>query len=65
MLHGIVHAFADFSYGTSVLPSLEEYRFRDWMRKHSKSYNTREEYALRFEVYKKHVKKVEELKHKR
>ena len=30
---GLVSAFADFSYGVSVLPTADEYEFRDWIRK--------------------------------
>ena len=53
LVHGLVSAFADFSYGVSVLPTLDEHNFRGWMRKHKRSYGSKEEYKYRFEIYKK------------
>jgi hypothetical protein len=65
MLHGFVGAFADFSYGTSVLPSLEEYEFRNWMRDHGKVYHTKEKYKFRFEIYKRNQRRIARLKHEK
>ena len=49
----LISAFADFSYGVSVLPTLAEYEFRDWIKTEQKVYNSKEEYKYRFEIFKK------------
>lgn len=41
-------AWADFSYGVSVLPSLEEYKYRDWLKEYGRKGLTKSEYKLRF-----------------
>ena len=55
---GSTNAFADFSYGINVIPTLEEHEFRGWMRKFGKSYQTKEEYLFRYQVFRNNLKEI-------
>ena len=64
MMNGAANAFADFSFdGTTVIPTLHEYKFREWLREQKVFYPTREEYRFRFENFKKEFEVVEKLNH--
>ena len=62
---GYVNAFADIAFDdTTVLPSLEEYKFRDWMREYSKNYHSKEEYKFRYSVFKNNMRLIEKTNEK-
>ena len=56
---GSTDAWADFSFGTRVIPTTVEYRFRSWMLEYEKNYASKEEYAFRLAAFSKSYAEIE------